>query len=329
MRVLVTGFAGFIGSNLTRMLLRDLPPDAEILGLDAYTYAAREKWVFEMLPEEPNQRFMSTMVDLRDAQSVRAITREWMPDQVYHLAAESHVCRSIDGPRAFAETNFMGTFNLLDSLRGNGFKGRMVHVSTDEAFGELRANDEPFDEQSPTRPNSPYAASKAASDLMVRAFVQTYGMNIVTTRCTNNFGPNQHEEKLIPRTIRRILANQPVILHGDGSHSRDWIWVDDHCRALIMAMGRGLSGQTYCVGSGQELSNKNTVYAVAGAMQSELGWEGELGIQFTNDRPTDDIRYAVKTDKIKQLGWNLHADPTHLHARLRETVRWYADRVTE
>jgi dTDP-glucose 4,6-dehydratase len=329
LKVLVTGYAGFIGSNLTRMLLRDLPSDSEVLGLDAYTYAAREKWVFEALPDEPSPRFMATKVDLRSADTVRAVVREWMPDQVYHLAAESHVCRSIEGPRAFAETNFMGTFNLLDALRGNGFKGRFLHVSTDEAFGELRSGDEPFDELTAVRPRSPYAASKAASDLMVQAFCQTYGIDAVITRSTNNFGPNQHSEKLIPRTIQRLMAGKPMTLHGDGTHRRDWIWVDDHCLALASVMRAGLSGNLYCVGSGLELSNRDVVTRVADALRDELDWEGELKLEFTGDRPTDDERYAVCTDKIKQLGWGVDSGPAYFRDRLRKTVRWYSERGFE
>lgn len=319
MRVLVTGFAGFIGSNLTRMLLRELPPDAEILGLDCYTYAARERWVFEMLPDHETRRFMATQVNLLDARAVSALVEHWEPDQVYHLAAESHVCRSIDGPRAFAETNFMGTFNLIEALRVNQFKGRMVHVSTDEAFGELRAGDDPFDEQTPARPNSPYSASKAASDLIVRAFVQTYGLDIRTTRCTNNFGPNQHEEKLIPRTIQRLREGKPMTVHGDGTHSRDWIWVDDHCAALRAVMERGMAGQLYCIGSGNELSNLEVIRSVARAMGTD-----ELRLEFNQDRPTDDRRYAVRTDKVQQLGWR--PSPGLFQEQLLKTVRWYEER---
>lgn len=324
MRVLVTGYAGFIGSNLTRMLFERMPLGTEILGIDAYTYAARPDWVLKHADVENEMRFRALKLDLRDAHAVRSVLNAWMPDQVYHLAAESHVCRSIDGPRAFAETNFMGTFNLIDALRGYGFKGRMVHVSTDEAFGELERGDAPFSESTPIAPRSPYAASKAASDLMVKAFAETYGLDFVTTRCTNNYGPNQHEEKLIPRTIERLLKGEAMTVHGAGDHVRDWIWVDDHCRALLTVMEAGRRGELYCVGGGVELSNLEVIDAVARAMREELDWSGDVNLKYTNDRPTDDKRYAVTTDKLQTLGWCAPPTYDYLLSRLRQTVRWYS-----
>lgn len=322
MRTLITGYAGFIGSNLTRMILDELG-DSCIAGLDCHTYASRPGWVREKI--NPEHDFMEYAVDLRDQNAVLSTIENFKPDRVYHLAAESHVCRSIDGPRAFAETNFMGTFNLIEALRKTNFKGRMVHVSTDEAFGELREYDAPFDEQTPVNPRSPYSASKCASDLMVKAFVNTYGLDIMTTRCTNNYGPNQHEEKLIPKTILNLLQNKPMSMYGDGSHMRDWIFVDDHCRALISVMENGYPGQLYCVGSGLELTNKQVVTKVATAMQQELNWNGELMMNFTDDRPTDDMRYAVDNHKIKQLGWKVSSSEGIFMLKLRETVRWYAE----
>lgn len=322
MKILVTGAAGFIASNLCRMLLKET--DAQILGLDAFTYAARPEWILGYAEDFPDQRFKLTKCDLRDFTSTKNLIDTFQPDQVYHLAAESHVCRSIDGPRAFIESNSLGTFNLLESLRQSGFKGRMVHVSTDEAFGELDHDDEPFSESTPIEPNSPYSASKAASDLFCRAFYRTYGMDIVITRCTNNYGPNQHEEKLIPRTILKFLRSEPMTLFGDGTHSRDWIYVDDHCRGLMLAMQRGATGNLYCIGSALELSNHDVVNHVADVLRQEIGWQGDVVIEFTNGRPTDDVRYAVKTDKIQELGLRIPNGVSYFQKKLAETVKWYA-----
>lgn len=319
MKIIVTGYAGFIGSTLTRQLI-----DAghKVVGLDCHTYAARPEYVKEILTDD-DQRFELALCDLRDQYTLNTLIEEIEPDQVYHLAAESHVCRSIEGPRDFATTNFMGTFNLLEALRRINFKGRMVHVSTDEAFGELQPGERPFTELTPTDPRSPYSASKAASDLMVRAYVRTYGMDCVVTRCTNNYGPNQHEEKLIPRAIQRFLRNEAMTIHGNGSHIRDWIFVEDHCKALQVAMRRGVTGDLYCIGSGLELPNIEVVKRVAAAVEAVTGNRVDMKLNFTNDRPTDDHRYAVENRKIQALGWGVDAGPAYFRARLAETVEWY------
>jgi dTDP-glucose 4,6-dehydratase len=325
MRTLITGYAGFIGSNLTRKIAMYAHPDDEIIGLDCFTYAARPEWAWNGLSD---RTFYEEKVDLRNADEVSRVIKDFMPERIFHLAAESHVCRSIDGPRAFAETNFMGTFNLLEALRVNGWKGKMVHISTDEAFGDLDMYEPPFTEETPVKPNSPYAASKCASDMMVRAYAMTYGINAVITRCTNNYGPNQHEEKLIPKAILSMLAGTPMTMYGDGSHCRDWIHVDDHCEALLTAAHEGRAGEVYCVGSGLELSNKEVVHCVAGAMHEELGWKGMVDMVFTDDRPTDDRRYAVRTNKIAGIGWLRDPSPKRFHENLKRTVRWYADEVS-
>lgn len=318
MRILVTGYAGFIGSNLIRMLWHGRHGNDQILGLDAYTYAARPDWAFSAIPNN-NDAFMATQVDLRSYGKVAAIVKHFNPDQVYHLAAESHVCKSIEGPRAFVESNIVGTFNLIEALREAGFRGRMVHVSTDEVFGQLRKSDDPFDEKTMLEPTSPYSSSKAASDLIVQAFCHTYDLNASITRCTNNYGPNQHREKLIPRTISRIEEGLGMVLHGDGSHSRDWIFVDDHCRALMTVMRKGKQGVVYCVGSGLELTNKRVVQIVSESMGVKPKYE------FTNDRPTDDQRYAVNTDRIESLGWAVDPTLMHFKNRIGHTVKWYRE----
>lgn len=321
-RIVVTGYAGFIGSNLTRMLLSD---EHVILGIDCQTYAARPMWVWDALKNN-DERFVDAKVDIRDFRHLAAVLEDFKPDQVYHLAAESHVCRSIEGPRAFAETNFMGTFNLLEALRRMNFQGRLVHISTDEAFGELGPEDPPFHEKTPIAPRSPYSASKAASDLMVKAYAETYNMNCIITRCTNNYGPNQHEEKLIPRAITRILNGEAMTLYGDGSHSRDWIYVDDHCRALMTVMERGKKGELYCIGSGFERSNAEVIHDVANAIMSVTRQPVDLKVEYTNDRPTDDHRYAVCTSKIRALGWQPSGDGVGCFStHLRSTARWYLE----
>lgn len=323
MRILITGYAGFIGSNLARMLLSD---EHDIVGVDCLTYAARPDHIRQALRQK-DSRLIEMNCDIRDDEKLRKIISSFKPEQVYHLAAESHVCRSIEGPRDFATTNFMGTFNLLEALRKSEFKGRLVHISTDEAFGELEDGEAPFHESRHIDPRSPYAASKAASDLMVRSYHYTYGLDAIVTRCTNNYGPNQHEEKLIPRAITRFLQKQSMTLYGDGSHRRDWIHVDDHCRGLIAAMTKGKSGELYCFGSGLELSNKEVVQRVHIAVEAVAGPRGFLHVDFTDDRPTDDKRYAVDSFKAKRmLGWGVDSGPAYFSAKLKETVRWYLER---
>lgn len=318
MKIVVTGWAGFIGSTLTRQLLSH---GHEVLGIDSLTYAARPAYVRDDVDDDG--LFSEARVDIRDTVSLRRTLDGFEPDQIYHLAAESHVCRSIDGPRDFAETNFMGTFNLIECLRNMEFRGRLVHVSTDEAFGELQPGERPFTELTPTDPRSPYSASKAASDLMVRAYVRTYGLDAVVTRCTNNYGPNQHEEKLIPRAIQRFLKGEAMTIHGNGSHVRDWIFVEDHCKALQLAMRRGVTGDLYCIGSGLELQNIEVVKRVAAAVELITGTRVDMKLNFTNDRPTDDHRYAVENRKIAALGWGVDPGPAYFRARLAETVEWY------
>ena len=320
MRIIVTGWAGFIGSNLTRMLLNK---DDEIMGVDCHTYAARPYHVREVLDKYPGKSFFPVDVNLCDADRLAGMVRSFRPDQVYHLAAESHVCRSIEGPRAFAETNFMGTFNLLEALRKSDFKGRLIHVSTDEAFGELRLGDSPFYEELRIDPRSPYAASKAASDLMVRAYGHTYELDAVVTRCTNNYGPNQHEEKLIPKAIKCFLDREPMRLHGDGTNRRDWIHVDDHCLALTRAMKFGARGSMYCLGSGLELTNKEVVVRVHAAVERVVG-PRPFGVFFSNDRPTDDKRYAVDSAKDeREIGFAPQSGAQYFDGKLEEAVRWY------
>lgn len=314
MRILITGFAGFIGSNLTRMLIKEAGVKKnDIYGIDAYTYAARPAWAFISGMIENKKK-----LNLRNYEQVLFAIEAIRPDRVYHLAAESHVCRSIDGPRAFIETNILGTFNLLEALRQTNFKGRLVHISTDETFGQLKLKGkDKFDEERILKPTSPYAASKASSDLIVQSFCHTYGLDAVITRCTNNYGPNQHQEKLIPKTITNILNNKPMTVYGSGDNIRDWIHVDDHCEALKTVMEVGKSGEVYCIGSGLQLRNIEVIEIISKVMGISPR------IEYSNSRPTDDLRYAVKTDKIKALGWTPNWHPNYFKKKIAETVEWY------
>lgn len=325
MKILVTGWAGFIGSNLTRMLLDRMSDEDHMLGIDSFTYAARPEWVFRN--NSTMGIFEPSNTDLRNAAELERIIAEFKPDQVYHLAAESHVCNSIAGPRAFAETNFIGTFNLLESLRKIDFKGRLIHVSTDEAFGSLDYGEASFTEATAIDPRSPYSASKAASDLMVKAYVHTYGLDAVITRCTNNYGPNQHEEKLIPKTILALLNNEDVTVYGTGDHVRDWIFVDDHCKGLIDAMRDGKKGEIYCIGSGLELKNKEVILKVYEEIEF-MGINARLTCKSVDARPTDDRRYSVDTTKAYQdFKFAAGNSDKYFRYQLRKTIRWYQEEM--
>ena len=293
------------------------------MGLDGLTYAARPSYLREWLQQSANavnaKRFTEVIADIRDAASIgRALRNNGVTD-VVHLAAESHVCKSIAGPRAFYETNVMGTFNLIDEFRLSGAPGRFLHVSTDEVFGELPLDPkELFNETWPLSPRSPYAASKAASEHVVRVHAITYGLDAVITNCTNNFGENQHEEKLIPKTVRHLLRGERPKLYMSGMQVRDWLHVDDHAHGLLLAFERGKSGESYCFGGNHEMSNAAMVDTITAIMGSEIKPEVTL------DRPTDDLRYAVDCSKAKRdLGW----EPTpagYWGQKLRETVAYYA-----
>lgn len=324
MKIVITGYAGFIGSNLTRMIISKMNKGDVILGIDCHTYAARPMHVWEILKDR-DERFTEANIDIRNGEHLEAIIKAFNPDQVYHLAAESHVCKSIEGPRDFATTNFMGTFNLLEALRKHGFRGRMVHVSTDEVYGELELTEEPFTELTTVKPRSPYSSSKAASDLIAIAYHSTYQLDVCVTRCSNNYGPNQHDEKLVPKTLLSMIENDPVTLYGNGLNRRDWIHVDDHCRALMVVMENGKSGEIYNIGSGLELTNEQVVECCESAMRAE-GMRWDRGIIYTNDRPTDDKRYAINNSKVQRLGWRApdrELGLVQFGIDLRKLIGWY------
>jgi dTDP-glucose 4,6-dehydratase len=321
----VTGGAGFIGSAVVRMLIE--ATDHQVAVLDSLTYAGNLDNLAG-LAGHPRFRFIEG--DICDSPLVAKLFADLSPDVVMHLAAESHVDRSIDGPAAFIQTNLMGTFTLLDAAvaywrslspeRQERF--RFHHISTDEVFGSLGPEGK-FREDSPYQPNSPYAASKAGSDLLVRAWHKTFGLPVVMSNCSNNYGPFQFPEKLIPLTILKILAGEPIPVYGTGANVRDWIYVDDHARALLQVAERGVPGESYNVGSDCERTNLDVVRTLCRIIDEfQRGTEpSERLITFVADRPGHDHRYAIDSTKIVQeLGWRPQET---FESGLRKTVAWY------
>jgi dTDP-glucose 4,6-dehydratase len=324
--IFVTGGAGFIGSNLVLRMVRD--EGLRVINIDKLTYAANPQNL-QSLRDDPRHVFQQ--IDINDAARLQELFAHYEPTAVVHLAAESHVDRSILGPAEFVETNIKGTFTLVEESRRywNGLTGdakkafRVLHVSTDEVYGSLGEKDAAFTEQSPYRPNSPYAASKAASDHLVRAYFHTYGFPALITNCSNNYGPYQFPEKLIPLTILNALSGKAIPIYGDGKNVRDWLYVEDHCEALSVVLKQGRPGQTYNIGGNNERSNLETVHAICALLdESRPATQAHAKlIQFVTDRPGHDRRYAVDALKInRELGWK----PRHSAAEgLRKTVDWY------
>ena len=310
MRLLVTGGAGFIGSNFVRYVLgRDR--DVHVTTLDSLTYAGNLANL-ESVRDDPRHRFVRG--DITETAAVAAVFEE-RPDAVVHFAAESHVDRSIDDSSPFVRTNVLGTGVLLEAAR-RARVGRFVHVSTDEVYGSI-APGERAAEEAPLRPTSPYAASKAASDLLALSYFRTHGLDVVVTRCSNNFGPYQFPEKVIPLFITNAIADQPLPLYGDGGNVRDWIFVEDHCAALHAVLLRGRGGEVYNIGADNEWTNRELTSAIL----RELAKPEDL-VRRVSDRPAHDRRYALDSAKIRgELGWR----PEHSFASaLASTVDWYA-----
>ncbi len=308
-KILVTGGAGFIGSNFVRMLL--LGSDHEVVNVDALTYAGNLENLADV---QGNSRYAFVKADIADATAIEAAFAAHRPEVVVHFAAESHVDRSVLDASAFVRTNVMGTQVLLDAARRHRVQ-RFVHVSTDEVYGSLGAWGY-FTEDTPIQPNSPYSASKAGSDLLVRAAVHTHGMDCVTTRCSNNYGPYQFPEKLIPLMIVNALEGKPLPVYGDGQNVRDWIHVADHCEGIRVAMERGAAGEVYNFGGDAERENLFVVKEIL-----RLCGKGENLIRYVTDRPGHDRRYAMDSSKARAtLGWT----PRHtFESGLRSTVDWY------
>jgi len=321
-KILVTGGAGFIGSNFIRAMLSNRD-DVSIVNYDLLTYAGRLENLNDV---ENDPRYAFVRGDVCDATALKSVFDEHGFDAVVHFAAESHVDNSISGPARFVATNVLGTQTLLqaakeawEGVRGDFGGRRFVHVSTDEVYGSLGTDDGRFTESTPLAPNSPYSASKAGSDLMARAYFETYGFPVVITRCSNNYGPYQFPEKLIPLMITNAMNNRQLPVYGDGMNVRDWLHVSDHCRAVEMVLERGRAGEVYNIGGNNEMRNVDIVKIIL----SQLGKPESL-ISYVADRLGHDRRYAIDASKIREeLGW---APEVEFEAGIRGTIEWYSKR---
>jgi dTDP-glucose 4,6-dehydratase len=317
--LLVTGGAGFIGSNF---VLTTLASTGEpIVNLDKLTYAGS---LDNLEPVKNNPKHVFVRGDICDRSLVRSLLQQHKPRAIVHFAAESHVDRSIAGPADFIQTNVVGTFSLLEEARACPQPPRFLHVSTDEVYGTLGFDEPAFTETHPFAPNSPYAASKAAADHLVRAYFHTYKLPTLTTNCSNNYGPRQFPEKLIPLFIRNALAGKRLPVYGDGKNRRDWLYVDDHCEAIRLVLEKGRVGETYNIGGESERGNMEVVKGLCEALDRARprnnGRYADL-IEFVTDRPGHDLRYAMDIGKIrKQLGWS---PKVPFEAGLEKTVQWY------
>lgn len=330
MKIIVTGGAGFIGSAVARHIINDT--NDQVLVLDSLTYAGNPE---SLVSITGNERYSFEQVDICNRQELDRVFCAFKPDAIMHLAAESHVDRSIDGPAAFIETNIVGTYTLLEAARQywsgldaqakQGF--RFHHISTDEVYGDLHGTDDLFTETTPYSPSSPYSASKAASDHLVRAWLRTYGLPTIVTNCSNNYGPYHFPEKLIPLIILNALEGKPLPVYGNGAQVRDWLYVEDHARALYTVMTKGVVGETYNIGGHNERQNIEVVQSIC-RLLDELAPEKPAGvvkyetlITYVADRPGHDMRYAIDATKIEEeLGW---APKETFESGIRKTVEWY------
>jgi dTDP-glucose 4,6-dehydratase len=328
--ILVTGGAGFIGTNFVLDWLAT--EGSPVVNLDKLTYAANLENLASL---KANARHIFVRGDINDRAVVGKLLREHQPGAIVHFAAESHVDRSIRGPADFVQTNVIGTFSLLEEATSywSGLKEpdknhfRFLHVSTDEVYGSLGPKDPAFSETTPYAPNSPYAASKAAADHLVRAYHRTYGLPTLTTNCSNNYGPYQFPEKLIPLMILNGLHQKPLPVYGDGKNTRDWLYVGDHCAAIRLVLGRGRVGETYNIGGGAERTNLDVVKAICLLLDEAHPRHAphEKLVQFVSDRPGHDRRYAMDSRKLgSELGWRPNEG---FEKGLRKTVEWYLDNM--
>lgn len=327
--ILVTGAAGFIGSNFVRFMLEHYP-DINVISLDKLTYAG-DLNNLAVVKKFNNHQFVQG--DIVDKDLILNILREQNIDTIAHFAAESHVDNSISNPKVFLETNIIGTFTLLEAARTYWLEEKkwdktnckFHHVSTDEVYGALEVNDPAFNEQNLYKPNSPYSASKAASDHIVRAYYHTYGLPVTTSNCSNNYGPNQHKEKLIPKVIYSCLNKEPITVYGNGSNVRDWLYVEDHCEAIDVIIRKGAVGEVYNIGGKNELDNLSLIRTICHIMDDikPMPSSHESLIAFVEDRKGHDKRYAIDNRKIQtQLGWAPQGDFIH---KLMSTIQYYIE----
>ena len=325
---IITGGVGFIGSHFVRQILRS-EQDIKVINLDKLTYAGNLESLFDV---DQDPRYTFVQGDIGDRELIASLLAEHKPTVIVNFAAESHVDRSIDGPEAFIETNIMGTFRLLDEVRKwwkelsveEQQSFRFLHVSTDEVYGTL-GSEGLFTEETPYAPNSPYSASKASSDHLVRAYHHTYGLPTLTTNCSNNYGPYQFPEKLIPLIIQNALAGKNLPIYGDGMQIRDWLYVEDHCHAISKVIEQGIPGETYNIGGHNEIPNLKVVETLCSLLDEYQPREDQKSyfeqVTFVTDRPGHDRRYAIDAGKIdRELGW--HPEET-FESGIRKTVKWY------
>jgi dTDP-glucose 4,6-dehydratase len=308
-KILVTGGAGFIGSNFIHYILKKYS-DYQIINLDALTYAGNKENL-KSIEQDPRYQFIEG--DIVDKELVDKLVKD--ADMIVHFAAESHVDRSIADPQNFIRTNIVGTYTLLEAAKNNGNK-RFHHVSTDEVFGSLGPNDPKFEEKTPYDPRSPYSASKAAADHLVRAYHHTFGLPVTISNCSNNYGAYQFPEKLIPLFVTNLIEGKKIPLYGDGMNVRDWLYVEDHCSAIDLILHGGKIGETYCIGGNSEKTNKDITYKIL-----EFMGKDESSIEFVKDRLGHDWRYAIDFSKISnELGWK---PSVNFDDGLEETIEWY------
>ena len=331
--ILITGGAGFIGSNFIPYYL-ERNPNSHLVNLDALTYAGNLENLLEI---KCHERYAFVKGNICNRKLIEKLFEQYNFTGVIHFAAESHVDKSITNPDAFMQTNIMGTFNLIDAAKkhwmvSNGMyrerhrNSRFLHISTDEVYGSL-SSEGLFSETTPYAPNSPYSASKASSDFIVRSYHQTYGMNVITTNCSNNYGPKQHDEKLIPTIIRKALNGEKIPIYGDGSNIRDWLYVLDHCKGIELVYKNGISGETYNIGGKNERSNlyiASKICEILDEKHPKKKGSYKQQITFVKDRAGHDLRYAIDASKIEHdLGWKAHEN---FDTGIQKTIIWYMNR---
>ncbi len=317
-KILVTGGLGFIGSNLIKILLKR---GFFVINLDKVSYASN---FYNVANFKNNKNYIFKKCNIGDKKKILTILKRYNPHGIFNLAAETHVDRSIDGPKAFIDNNIVGTFNFLESFRIYSKKNKkikLIHISTDEVFGDIIKGR--TSENYPYKPSSPYAASKAASDHLVSSYVRTYNLNAIVTNCSNNYGPRQHPEKLIPKLIYNILNNRALPIYGKGRNSREWIYVDDHCDGLLKVFDKGKIGNFYNIGSNKNLTNLEITSSLLNIAKKKFTVKSNVKIKFVKDRPGHDYRYALNSSKLRnKLRWK---PKTNFQDGLKKTLEWYME----